>query len=102
MQRLYLTNIKLGFISDSGMYLFFEKTMKSAVSYISERYSKASNKYLRLCDPKQKSKYFIYLIINNLYGYVMSKFLPTGKFTWVDPKECDFNKYSRKVRKVVC
>ena len=30
----------------------------------------------------------------NLYGYAMSKFLPTGGFKWIDPKEFDMNKYA--------
>ena len=32
--------------------------------------------------------------MNNLYGYVMSKFLPTRGFKWLDPKEFDLNKSS--------
>ena len=50
------------------MYLFFEKHKSGAVSYISKRYSKFSNKYLKSYDPKQESKH-IYLDVNNLYGY---------------------------------
>ena len=46
---------------------------------ISNRYSKASNKYLIYYDTKQESKH-IYLDENNLYGYVVSKFLPTSSF----------------------
>ena len=43
-------------------------------------------------DPKQESKHIIYLDANNLYGYAMSKFLPTIGFKWIDPKEFDLNK----------
>ena len=32
--------------------------------------------------------------MNNLYGYAMSKFLPTRGFKWIDPKEFDLNKYN--------
>ena len=34
--------------------------MRGEVSYISNRYSKASNKYLKSYDPKQESKHIIY------------------------------------------
>ena len=56
-------------------------------------YSKSNNKYLKSYDPKQESKYIIYLDTNNLYRYTMSKFLPKYEFKWIDPKEFDLNKY---------
>ena len=67
--------------------------MRGGVSYISNRYSKTNNRYLRSYDSKQESKH-IYLDKNNLYGYAMSKFLPTSSFKWIDPKEFDINKYT--------
>ena len=30
----------------------------------------------------------------------MSKFLPTGRFKWMDPKKFELNKYSRNSSKV--
>ena len=57
-------------------------------------YSKANNKYLKPYEPKQESKRIIYLGANNLYGYAMSKFLPTSGFKWIDAKEFDLNKYT--------
>ena len=81
------------------MYLFFEKGMRVGVSYISKRYSKANNKYLKSFDPKQESKHIIYLEANNLYAYAMSKFLPTSGFKWIDPKDFDLSKYSSKSSK---
>ena len=74
------------------MYIFFEKGMTGAVSYVSNRYSKPSNKYLKSYDPKQESKHVIYLHGNNLYGYAMSKFLSTSRLKWINPKEFDLNK----------
>ena len=68
--------------------------MRCGVSYISNRYSKFNNKYLKLYDPKQESKHIIYLDANNLYSCSMSKFLSTSGFKWIDPKEFDLNKYT--------
>ena len=70
-------------------YIFFEKGMRGGVSYISNRCSKANNKYLKYYDSKQESKHIIYLDANNLYGYAMSKFLATSLFKWLDLKEFD-------------
>ena len=41
----------------------------------------------------------IYLDTKNLYGYAMSKFLPTSGFKWIDPKEFDLNKYTNNSSK---
>ena len=70
---LNLTKIELELISDPDMYLFFEKGMRGGVSYIYKRYNKVNSNYLEL-------KHVIYLDANNLYGYAMSKFLPTDRF----------------------
>ena len=77
---LSMTKIKLELISDPDLYMFFEKGMSSGVSYISNTYIKANNKYLKSYDPKEESKHVIYLDANNLYGYAISKFLPTSGF----------------------
>ena len=68
--------------------------MRGGVSYIFNRQSKAKNQYLKSCESKQKLKVIIYLDTNNLYGYTMSKFLPTSGFKCIDPKENDLNKYT--------
>ena len=68
--------------------------MRGNVFYISKRYSKASNKYLKSYDPKQESKHIMYADANNVYSYMMSKFLLTSGLKWVDPKEFDLNRYA--------
>ena len=90
----FLTKVELELISDADLYLFFEKGMRSGVSYISKRYSKANNKYVKSYDPKQKSKHVMYLDANNLYDYAMSKFLPISGFKWIDCKAFDSIKYT--------
>ena len=67
---------------------------RGVISYISNKYSKSNNKYLKSYDPKQESKYIIYLDANDLYGFAMSKFLPVSEFKWIDPKELDLIKYT--------
>ena len=58
--------------------MFFEKSRKGGICYISERYSKTNDKYLKSYDPKQESKHIIYLNLNNLYSYAMPKFIQTN------------------------
>ena len=83
---LNMTKVKLELISGLDMYIFFEKGMKGGVSYNSNIYSKANNKYLKSYDPS--------LDENDLYGYAMSKFLRTSESKWTDSKEFDLNKYT--------
>ena len=77
---LKMTKVVLELIPDPDMYILFEKGTRRGISYVSNRYSKANNKYLKSNDPKQESKQIIYLSVNNLYSYAMSKFLPTNGF----------------------
>ena len=97
---LKMKKLELEFIPDPDMNIFVEKSTRVGISYISNRYSKANNKYLKSCDPKEELKHIIYLDANNLYGYAMPKFLQTSRFKWIDPKEFfDFNKYTSIVQK---
>ena len=57
---------KLELISDPDMYMFFEKGLIVGIPYISYRYRKATNKHLKSYDPKEESKYIIYLDVNNM------------------------------------
>ena len=70
-----------------------KKGIRVGISYISDRYGKVKNKFLKHYDQKQDSKHIIYLDANNLYGCAMSKFLPTKGFKWIDPKEFYLSKY---------
>ena len=63
---LKMAKIKLELIADPDMYIYFEKGTRAGISYISNKYSKASKKYLKSYDPKQESKHIIYLDASNL------------------------------------
>ena len=91
---------KLDFISNLDINIFFEKCMRGGVSYISNRYGKANNKYLKSHEPNKEWKHIIHLDANNLYGYAMSNFFPTSVFKWIDPKEFDLSKCTINSSKV--
>ena len=74
-----VTKVKLELISVA-------ERQKGRSSYISMRYSKANNKYLKSYDQKQEEKYIIYLDADNLYRYVISKFLLIGRLKWIHHK----------------
>ena len=75
---LKMTDIKLDLITDIDMFQFIEKGLKGGISYIANRYGKENNKYMKKYDEKLPSKYIMYLDANNLYGWAMSQYLPTG------------------------
>ena len=90
---LKMTKVELELISDVQMYLFPEKGMRGGLSYISKRYNEANKKYLKSLKSLNKNqKHIIYLGTNNLSGCTLSKFIPTGGFKRIDPKEFNMNK----------
>ena len=38
-------------------------------------------------NPDEPNKYIMYLDANNLYGWAMSQYLPTGGFRWLTDKQ---------------
>ena len=84
---LKITGITLELMTDIDMFQFIEKGMRGGISYIANRYGKANNKYMKKYDEKAPSKYIMYLDANNLYGYAMSQYLPTGNFKWLNEKQ---------------
>ena len=53
-EMLQITKYKLELIPDPGICLFFDKGIKGRIFYISNRYSKAKNKYLKSYDPEKE------------------------------------------------
>ena len=89
-------------MTDIDMFQFIEKGMRGRVSYITNRYGNANNKYMKEYDEKAPSKYIMYLDTNNLYGWAISQYLPTGNFKWMTDKEIsiiDLGKYKAAGKK---
>ena len=89
------SKVNLKLLHDQDMLLMVEKGIRGGVSMISTRYGKANNEYMQEYDPELPSKYIAYLDANNLYGWAMSKPLPTHGFKWMCQSKLDnWERYS--------
>ena len=86
---LKMTDIQLELLSDPNMLLMFEKGIRGGISIISNRYGEANNKYMKGFNKKKLKKFLMYLDANNLYGFAMSKKLPTHGFKWLSGGEME-------------
>ena len=85
---LKITDVKLELLSDPDMLLMIEKGIRGGISMISNRYGKANNPYMGpKFDNTEETRFITYLDANNLYGWAMSKPLPTHGFKWMDDAE---------------
>lgn len=84
---LKMTGVKLELLSDPDMLLMFEKGIRGGVTVATQRYAKANNPYNEKYEPSNPTNYLMYVDANNLYGWAMSKHLPTSDFQWINPDE---------------
>ena len=87
---LKITNVQLELLSDPNMVLMIESGIRGGIATILHRHAKANNEYMGTAfDPAEETKFISYLDGNNLYGWAMSKQLPTSEFKWMTDNELD-------------
>ena len=93
---LKMTQQTLELLTDENMLLLFEKGIRGGICEAVTKYKKANNKYMKNYDTSKPSSYLMYLDANNLYGYAVSKKLPTGNFKWVEDLSIFTEDYIKK------
>ena len=78
------TGVELEMLTDYDQHLLIEKGLRGGISMASKRHARANNPLVEGYDPWQPSSHILYLDANNLYGWAMSQYVPTGGFRWVD------------------
>ena len=79
------TEVSLELLTDPDMLLVFERGTRGGIIQAVHRYVQVSNKYMNdKFDPGKESHYLQYVNANNLYGWAMSRNLPTGRFKCVE------------------
>ena len=81
------TNKELELLTDYDMLLMVEEGIRGGICHSIQRYAKANNKYMKGYNNNEESSYIQYLDANHLYGWAMSKKLPTNGFKWIDTSE---------------
>ena len=91
--------IELELLTDIDMHIFFEEGKRGGISFISHRIGEANNPYMgksvvdkgetrvAVYDRKKKTKYIMYVDMNNLYGKAMMEDLPIGDYKWMTENE---------------
>ena len=77
-----MTGQTLELLTDENMLLISKKLIRGGICEAITQYKKPNNKYMKNYDKSKPSSYLMYVDANNLYGYAMSKKLPTGDFQW--------------------
>ena len=77
---LKLTNIKLDFIKDKELLLLLENNIRGGISSV------MGDRHVQSDENKQ----ILYIDANNLYGWAMSQYLPSGEFAILPLNPCNY------------
>ena len=86
---LKITGVKLELLQDIDQHNFITAGIRGGISMISNRYAVANNPLVSCYDETKPTSYLMYYDANNLYGWAMSQFLPTGDFRWLSEKQIE-------------
>ena len=87
---LKITKVQLELLNDPDMLLMIESGNRGGIATISHSHAKANNEYMGTeFDPDEETKFISYLDANNLYGWAMSKQLPTSGFKQMTVNKLD-------------
>jgi len=84
---LKMSGVQLELLTDIDQHLFIESGIRGGVSTICHRYAKSNVPGEINFDESKPIEHLIYWDANNLYGWAMSQYLPTGKFKWLSEDE---------------
>ena len=73
-----MTGQTLELLTDENVLLSFEKGICGGICNAIHKYVVANNKYMKNYDSSKPRSYLMYVDANNLYGYAMTKKLPTS------------------------
>lgn len=79
------TSIKLGLLTDYDMLLYI-KGIRGGLVQASMRYAKANNPKVPDYDETKEKSWLIYQDCNNLNGWAMNHYMPSGGLKWVEAK----------------
>ena len=82
---LKYTGVKLEIPTDVNIHMFIDRGLRGGISMVANHFAKANNSMLppEFYDKDTQQSFIKFVDANNLYGWAMSQFLPTGGFKWV-------------------
>ena len=84
------TRVKLELLTDPDMTMFIDKSLIGGIIAILSPLALADNPQMgKLYDPSKPLNTILYVDANNLYGWAMPQYLPTGRFEWIQVSEND-------------
>lgn len=86
---LKMSGITLDLLTNPFLYNMFELGIRGGVSMVSKKYGSANHSKINDFDEFQDNKHILYLDANNLYGWSMSQYLPTGLMHFLSDEEIE-------------